>query len=148
MVLAGLVLRVYNLSPVAWVPDHYERLIELKAMLDGELPSSSIYAPGFWLVLLLPSAIFGVSITTMQAVTIAFGVMLIPLVYLLVLQVTGDRTGSLVAAGICVVSPIFVFTDRFGFVDSAVTSLMVLAIYLVPLAKPGSIRDGLVFGLL
>ena len=147
-VLVGLVLRVYNLSPVAWVPDHYERLIEVSAMLDGELPSSAIYAPGFSLVLLLPSAIFGVSIATMQAVTIGFGVMLIPLVYLLVLQVTGDRTGSLVAAGMCVVSPIFVFTDRFGFVDSPVTTLAVLAIYLVPQLKPGSIRDGTVFGLL
>jgi len=148
LVLVGLVLRVYNLSPVAWVPDHYERLIEVRAMLDGELPSSAIYAPGFSLVLLFPSALFGASLSTMQGVTIAFSLALIPLVYLLVMQATKDRAAALIAAGLCATSPYLVHSSRFGYLDSVITTLTVLAFFLVPRLNRSSIKAGVGFGAL
>src|SRR5688500_2941866 len=89
LLLLGLAVRLYNLAPVAWVPDHYERLIEVRGMLDGHLPGSSIYSPGFSLVLLIPSALLGASPTTIQLTTIVLGLALIPLVYLLSMQVAG-----------------------------------------------------------
>jgi len=142
LVLLGLLLRIYNLSPIAWVPDHYDRLIEVQAMLDGKLPASHIYTPGFSLVLLLPSAIFGVSISTIQGVTVAFGLALIPLVYLLSMQATANRPAALLAAGLTACSPLLVYTDRAASIDSLVTFLGVLSIYAVPRLKAASLRNG------
>jgi hypothetical protein len=147
LMLLGLALRLYNLSPVAWVPDHYERLIEVRAMLEGELPSSAIYTPGFSLVLLVPSAVFGVSVSTMQLVTIVFGLSLIPMVYLLVVQVTQDRFAAFIASGLCATSPFLLHTNRFAFVDSVATTLAIVALYAVPRLKSQSLLHGAAFGI-
>ena len=144
----GVFLRLYNLQPFAWVPDQYERLIEAKELLSGELPDSVIYPPGVTLLLAPFVALLGPTEGTMQAMTIVFSLALVPVAYLWVWRTTSDRLAATLLAGACAAAPAFLEPARGGSVDSVVTLLVVVALLLVPSLKGRGVLAFLGYGLL
>jgi hypothetical protein len=148
LVVLAIFLRAYQLEPYAYVPDQYDRLADARLMLSGKLPESQIYPPGAALVLVLPIAIFSASLMTIQAVTAAFGIALVPLAYLGVARLTGDRRAAVLLAGFCALSPLLILYSRAGYFDVVVTFLVALAVFLVPALRGRSLLAFVGYGLL
>jgi hypothetical protein len=148
LVAVAIFLRTAQLEPYAYVPDQYDRLADARLMLSGKLPQSQIYPPGAALVLVLPIAVFSASLMTIQGVTAAFGVALVPLAYLGVMRLSGDRRAAILLAGFCALSPLLILYSRAGYFDVAVTFLVALAVFLVPALRGRSLLAFVAYGFL
>lgn len=148
LVVVTIFLRAYQLEPYAYVPDQYDRLADARLMLSGMPPESQIYPPGAALVLVLPIAVFSASLMTVQGVTATFGVALVPLSYLGVARLTGDRRAAVLLAGFSALSPLLILYSRAGYFDVVVTFLVALSVFLVPALRGRSLLAFAAYGFL
>ncbi len=148
LVVVAIFLRTYQLEPFAFVPDQYDRLTDAQLMLSGKLPESQIYPPGTALLLVIPFALFSASLLTLQGVTSAFGIALVPLAYLGVARLTGDKRAGIILASFCALSPLLVLYSRAGYFDIMVTFLVALAVFLVPSLRGRSLVAFVAYGFL
>jgi hypothetical protein len=148
-VLAGAVfLRLYAYNAFAWVPDQYERLIEARELLSGQMPDSVIYPPGATILLAPFVALLGPTEGAMQALTVFCGIALVPLAYAWAWRTTHDRLAAVLLAAACAMAPSVLIPARNGYVDSIVTLLIIAAFFLVPFLKGRGLYAFAGFGLL
>jgi len=148
LTLVALLLRTYNFALLSWVPDGYEQLDATKRLLALDFPLSRIYSPGVAVVmapflLFLPRTLEG-----MQYVMIGSGVLLVPLAYVAMLRLTGDRVAATFLALALTFAPASVYQSRDPHYDPIVTLLLRLSIALLPVLRGRGIGAFVAYGAL
>ncbi len=133
IVLAGFGLRVFRLGTQSLWGDEtisvfraYGSLAEIteKTRHEGTLPPLYYYLLHFW----IPFA--GSGETSVRFLSLIFGVLAVPLLYVLVSATLGRRVGT-IAALIGALSPFWIYYAQETRTYAQVTALVILAIYLL-----------------
>ncbi len=144
----ALFLRLYRLEVMGWAPDTYERLFDAQAMLSGSAPDSVLYPPGASLLLVPFFAFLPDTLATMQAVTVAAGLLLVVVAHRWMLDLTGDRRAALLIGVVAAACPSFVFSSRDALYDTQNLLLIVLSLMYASRVRTMPLASLALYGLL
>jgi mannosyltransferase len=146
LVALGFGLRVFRLGTQSLWGDEAFSVFRAKESLvaiteavprEGTLPPLYYYLLHFW------QPLAGTSETSVRFLSVLFGVLALPLLYLLVRRGLGWPT-ALVATAVATVSPFWIYYSQETRTYAQVTALLILALYLLlragqDPARPGSV---------
>jgi len=147
--LIGAALRLFNFTPIGWIPDTYDRISATQTFLGHFSAPSKLYPPGPVFLLAPFFALLPDSLQTVEIVVSLSGILTILAAFILGLDLARHKGIALLYAALIALTPDFVYSSRSTAFDNIAVFLALAILVITPrLRQSKSVFMYTIYGIL